>query len=314
MIFAIDIGATTVKTALMDGQGGLHAVQAFALDPRLGIAGIAEPLGAIFAKHDEEARSTGDADREIRAVGIGSRGIVDTENAKLIEDTGVLDFFAGHSFRELLAVDLPMGVENDAVAATLGENRFGIGRETRNFLLLTLGTFVGGGIIIDGVIDKGHSGMAGHLGHMPLNPDGIRCGCGNVGCLETEFSASALTRKFEASNAERAGGDPVRDVPHLIDLAKKGDARARSILEESVGYLARGISGYANAFDPEKLVLSGGLTLAGPYLLDMIHHALDPILWRKSPREFVVFSHLGAQTGLYGAGAVGVVALEASKK
>jgi glucokinase len=310
MIFAVDGGGTTFKTALVDEAGTISAMESFELPVELSVASLRELLNGIYQRRRIECEEAGSP---LKAIGIGCRGIIDSEGLRLLDDTGVLNFFAGGSFREWIDSELPMGAENDAVAAAMGEARFGIGRQVRDFVLLTLGTGIGGGVVIGGRVYKGHTGMAGHLGHFPVNPQGVRCGCGNVGCVETEFSATAFARKLAALNAERPAGRRIEGTRELFDRAQGGDGDAAELLRGSVFYLSRAISGYANALDPEKLMLSGGIAQAGTYLMDLIVEALEPVLWRKRAREFVVYSDLGAQMGLYGAGAVGAAALERSR-
>lgn len=311
MIFAVDGGGTSFKTALVDRTGAISREEAFRLEYERGTAPLRETLNGIFQKRRVEAERDG---RPIRAIGIGCRGIIDSRNLQLLDDSGIMNFFSGHSFRELIDSELPMGVENDAVAAAMGEARYGIGREVGNFVLLTLGTGIGGGIVIDGRVYKGHTGMAGHLGHLPVNPEGVRCGCGNIGCVETEFSAGAFDRKIAALNAERGKAEAISGTDALFERARSGDEAALALLRRSVFFLAQAISGYANALDPEKLVLSGGIAQAGDFLMDLLVEALDPVLWRKKPRQFLVYSKLGASMGLYGAGAVGLGALEAAAR
>ena len=308
MIFAIDGGGTTFKTCLVDDGGNLSARESFPLEPEKGLDALRASLTSIFEKRRDECESGGGA---IRAIGIGCRGIIDSNQKRLLEDTGEMNFFAGHRFTELLDTDLPLGVENDAVAATMGENKYGVGKTTRNFILLTLGTGIGGGIVIQGKLYKGHTGMAGHLGHYPVNPEGDLCGCGNIGCVEREFSATAFDDRLDELNPRRAEAEKIRGVKHLFDLAENhGDEQATAVIKRGVFYLARAISGYANALDPEKVILSGGISKAGDFLMNMLVDELRPHLWRKNPETFVEYSRLGAQMGLYGAGAVGAAQLE----
>lgn len=304
MIFAVDGGGTTFKTCLVDHDGRLSSIEAFPLKPERGIPALRAACDGIFQKRLGETRARGET---IDAVGFGCRGIIDSDNCALLDDSGIMNFFAGHSFRELIDADLPVGAENDAVAATMGEAKYGYGKSDglRNFVLLTLGTGVGGGIIIDRKIYKGHTGMAGHLGHFPVNPEGDLCGCGNVGCVEREFSAGAFMARLASYNESRLEADHIRDVKDLFDKAEAGHGDALQILRRGVKFLARSISGYANALDPEKVILSGGIAQAGPILMNMLYEELDPHLWRKNPREFLAISRLGAEMGMYGAGAVG---------
>ncbi len=306
MIFAVDGGGTTFKTCLVDDEGKLSDIEAFPLQMEKGIEPLQESLNNVFQKRARESRERG---KPIRAIGIGCRGIIDSERGVLVTDSGIMNFFSGHAFRELIDTDLPLGAENDAVAATMGENRYGIGKTTRDFILLTLGTGIGGGIIARGAIYKGKTGMGGHLGHFPVNPDGVRCGCGNVGCVEREFSAGAFEKKIVELNAARPSHPPIKDVAHMFDAAANGDNDALRILKRGIFFLARAISGYANALDPEFCVLSGGMSLSGDFLLKLLREELRPVLWLKDPEKFVVLSGLKAQMGLYGAGAVGAAKL-----
>lgn len=308
MIFAVDGGGTTFKTCLVEPDGAIRRIESFPLRPEEGIAGLSVFLHEILSNRSDECKREGKA---IRAIGIGCRGIIDSENVRLLDDSGIMNFFAGHSFTELFEEwDFPIAVENDAVAATLGEIRYGIGQSVSNFLLLTLGTGIGGGIVIDGKVYKGHTGMAGHLGHFPVNPEGDRCGCGNIGCVETEFSAGAFKSRISILNEGRPDSERIGGTRQLFDVAQGGDEEALAIVRRGVFYLARAISGYANAFDPEKIVLSGGVARAGDFLMDLLVEELNAILWRKDPREFLCLSDLSDKMGLYGAGAVGAAMLE----
>ncbi len=302
MIFAVDGGGTTFKTCLVNEVGDLTHLESFRVDTARGIPGLRDPLMDIFRRRFSDLEGTGDA---LEAVGIGCRGVVDPVNNRLVDDPGVLKFMNGHGFDEIIETDLPIRLQNDAVAAAMGEKRFGIGREIKNFVLFTLGTGLGGGLVMGGELVR----RSTEMGHYPVNPEGVRCQCGNIGCVETEFSAGAFERRIDEVNETREAGDAIRDTRHLFKLARGDDAGARAILDRGVYFLARAISGYANSLDPDRLVLSGGISLAGEFLLSRIVEELRPILWRRDPEQFVVLSRLGAQMGLYGAGAVGMDAV-----
>ncbi len=303
MIFAVDGGGTTFKTCLVDEEGRLSDIASFPLKPELGIPPLRESLNAAFQQRWKESK---ERKRPIRAIGIGCRGIIDSANGVLVDDSGVMNFFNGHAFRELIDTDLPLGVENDAVAAAMGENKYGAGRRVRNFFLLTLGTGVGGGIVMDGKVVKRHTEM----GHLPVNPNGDLCGCGNIGCIEREFSALAFETRIADLNNRSAETDRIRNVEDLFARARSGHRQALVILQRGIFFLARGISGYANALDPEKCILTGGIAKAGDFLINLLVEELKPILWLRDPAQFLEFSVLGDQMGLYGAGAVGAERIE----
>src|SRR5262245_42006237 len=135
MIFAVDGGGTTFKTCLVDEKGRLSKHESFPLEIEKGTEGLRAALNPIFQKRAAESKKSGKA---IRAIGIGCRGIIDPATNRLTDDSGIMNFFAGHSFRELIDSKLPMGTQNDAVAAAMGENLFGAGKKHKNFVLLTL--------------------------------------------------------------------------------------------------------------------------------------------------------------------------------
>lgn len=303
MIFAVDGGGTTFKTCLVDDRGALSEIEAFPLRIEDGVPGLRASLNGVFQRRRAECEERG---TPIRAIGIGCRGIIDSQRRMLLDDSGVMNFFAGHSFRELIDSDLPFGTENDAVSAAMGENKYGAGRRHRSFFLLTLGTGVGGGVVFDGRILK----RSTEMGHFPVNPFGDICGCGNVGCIEAEFSASAFRRRLAEYNRSVPEAEHIRDITELFDLARDGHSRALMIVRRGATFLARGISGYSNCLDVERCILAGGIAQAGEFLLKLLRQELEPVLWRRDVETFVEFSELRAQMGLYGAGAVGAAQLE----
>jgi glucokinase len=233
---------------------------------------------------------------------------------------------AGLDFRSHLSsrFGLPAAIENDANAAALAEHRFGAGRGTRHMIMLTLGTGVGGGLILDGRLYRGAVGAAGELGHMTLDADGPPCQgtCPGIGHLEALSSGTGADRLAERYAAERPEGDLGRaaaagrgiDARLASELAAEGPGDAREVLEIVGTYLGVGIASYVNVFNPELVVLGGGFARAGDLLFEparryVREHALTPA--RDLVR--IVPAVLGVEAGLIGAGLVGFEALAAAE-
>lgn len=210
---------------------------------------------------------------------------------------------------------VPVTVVNDADAAGLGEFRYGAGKGTRNLIYLTVSTGIGGGIIVDGELVAGSSGCAGEIGHMTVDLHGPRCNCGSVGCLEMLASGTAIARQFQERlaagarsvlPAERGAQVSAREI---IAAAREGDPLALEVFEAATTALGFGIVSCIHIFNPDVVVVGGGVSRAGPFLFDRLrtiveHHTLP------EPRAVVrvLPAALGEDAGLTGAA---VVAAEA---
>src|SRR5690348_17325348 len=269
LAIGVDIGGTKVAAGAVDGEGRVVA-RARRLTPSRDAAEveatITEVVTELRARHD------------VVAVGIGAAGFVDAERARVL--------FAPHlawrnePLQEAVteALGLPVVVENDANAAAWAEYRFGAGRAEPMLVCVTLGTGIGGGIVADGVVQRGRYGMAGEFGHMVVVPDGHRCECGNRGCLEQYASGNVLGREArELARAgspvtmalvERVGGDHSALVgPLITQAAQEGDAAAIELFEEVGRWLGVGLANLAAALDPGLFVIGGGVSDAGELLL-----------------------------------------------
>jgi glucokinase len=249
---------------------------------------------------------------EVDRIGFGIPSLMDAERAVSLECVHLpLD---GVAFRDLMSerLDRPVVIDNDANCALLAEARAGAAKGARGALLLTLGTGIGGGVLIDGNVYRGSEGSAGELGHVVVEIDGRECPCGNRGCLETVVSGTALgaaatevaqSRPDSGLGKARAAG---RDVSGALvtELAGEGDPDSLGILSEAGRKLGAGLSGLANAFNPEVIVIGGGASAAGELLLapareELRRRALGPN--REVP---VVAAHFGPEAGMLGAAAL----------
>jgi glucokinase len=212
---------------------------------------------------------------------------------------------------------LPTALENDANAAALAEHRFGAGRSTKHMIYVTASTGIGGGFILNGELYNGATGGAGEIGHMTILPQGPHCGCGNRGCLEALASGRAIAREARERVkcgvptliADLAEGDPDRISAKLVAQADaQGDIEAQEILDEAMTYLGVGMANLVNLFNPELIVIGGGLTKMGERLFDPVRRIVDRRAFRTAAQVVkVVPAQLGDDVGVLGAAAVAML-------
>jgi glucokinase len=212
-------------------------------------------------------------------------------------------------------------VENDANCAAAAEHSFGAAKGTEEALVVTLGTGIGGGVIGRGSLFRGANNFAGEIGHMVIDPNGLPCTCGKQGCWERYASGSGLGRMARDAAAagraarvvELAGGDPeVVRGEHVVLAAAEGDEQAEAIFEEVAQWLARGLANLANLFDPQIIVLGGGLVEAGEVLLRPTRRAFVELVEAAEHRPAVpiVPAALGELAGAIGAAAIVLASLD----
>ena len=250
-------------------------------------------------------------------IGIGCKGVIDAATTCVNRLPGDLNFLEGRLLRDLATVnDLPVYADNDARAALVGEVLWGAARGRRNVVLLTLGTGIGAAALVDGVIVRGASGAACHLGHVTLDIRGGLCICGNYGCLETCFSSRAIESAYFAhihrASPARLSVDDIGRIPGteaIFQAAANGDPSARRVLDLAFESLTAALVSFLHVFDPELLILGGNIAAAGPQLLGPLHEEVarrtSVLLGRKVP---IVFQSTGGYGGV--AGAAGLVFLQ----
>jgi glucokinase len=247
------------------------------------------------------------------AVGVGAAGMVSLD--------GTMRFAPNVAWREYPlrsrieeALGLPAAIENDANAAAWGEFQFGAGHDVDDLLLVTVGTGVGGGVVLDGSLYRGAFGVGAEIGHMRVVPDGIRCGCGNRGCFEMYASGSALVREARAAAGagsllaadllDRAGGDvDAITGPLITESARAGDPFALEQLASLGRWLGEGIASLAAVLDPAVVVIGGGVSAADDLLLDPVRRAFSTQLTGRGHRPMLEIrkARLGNRAGLIGA-------------
>jgi len=258
-VLGIDIGGTRIKAGLVDENGAV--VEHRSVDTPLTLDAFRESLVRLVGEFRRGRPA---------AAGIGCKGIVEFESTRVLALPGDMHYLEGHRLSELAGLDVPARADNDARVAMAGEMMWGAARRRRNALLLTLGTGVGGAILAEGALVRGAGGVAGHLGHMTIEPEGPVCCCGNRGCLETIFSARAIE-----ADAFRAGLGREVTCEAVFRRAGEGDVVAREIRDRAVGALAAGLAGLLHIFDPEVVILSGQIAEAGEDLFRPLARELE---------------------------------------
>lgn len=269
VVLGIDIGGTQIKAGMVDEKGAILASRT-----------IQTPVDLddfVPALH-EGIRWLLEATAAPAGVGVGCKGIINPDSTQVEILPGTLHFLQGLRLSDLVGMPahVPVFADNAARVALAGEMVWGAARGLQNALMLTLGMGVGGAVLANGQVLRGHGGVAGHLGHMTIDPDGAPCACGNRGCLETVFSARAI--EGEAWSAVHRGCSSAltklfRDNPKLatcrtiFQAAREGDELCRSIVTKATGKLAAAIAGLLHVFDPEVVIIGGQVADAGTDLL-----------------------------------------------
>jgi glucokinase len=301
----VDIGATTIKAALVDLSGNL--VESFHQPSPRTSGGL----------HDFVHLVVQQAPPQVRGIGIGCKGIIDTSTSRVNSLPGDLNFLEGRLLTDVInAGSIPVCADNDARTALIAEVLWGAARGRRNAVLLTLGTGVGGAALVNGAILRGASGAAGHLGHMTLDLHGGLCICGNRGCVETRFSSRAIESDYLAHLHRAAptslslgqGGQPP-STEAIFRAAAQGDESARCVIDRALEYLTATLVSVLHIFDPEILIIGGSIAEAGPQLLDPVRDEVTDrtriLLGREIP---IVFQSLVGFGGV--AGAAGLIFLQ----
>jgi glucokinase len=310
-VLGIDIGGTNLVVGAVAEDGSrLRALRSEPTHAEGGAADVVDRLVALSRRVMEATRAE-DPAAEIVGVGIGSPGPLDTRRGivLLTPNLGWVDF----PLRDILAgrLGLPGALDNDANCAVLGEWWMGAARGARHALGLTLGTGIGGGIIIDGRLFHGASDCAGEIGHATIDANGRLCKCGNYGCLEAYASGPAIARRaVEALAANGASllsemveGDVSRVTAQTVyEAAAAGDPLAVEVVHETASFLGAGLANLLNIFNPEVVVVCGGVTQAGDTLFEPLHRVVAQRAFKPAVQACrVVPGALGGAAGVYGA-------------
>ncbi|HEY8444317.1 MAG TPA: ROK family glucokinase [Clostridia bacterium] len=314
----VDIGGTNIKIGVVDRQGNLLSKRSFKTLIDKHYSEIAYQIYQTILDLMSELKLTKD---DIKTIGVGSPGCIDSQ-------TGTILYASNLNWKNVpLASELtklggwPAYVHNDANAAAMGEWMFGAGKDYKNVVLVTIGTGIGGGVIIDGQLFEGNFSAGTEIGHVRLGTQGIQCTCGRTDCFETYASATALIRltknamlenpsskmwEYVEGDIEKTGGKTA------FECAKAGDETAKKVIDEYIFYLGEGLINLANIFRPDVIILGGGVCAQGEALTKPLQEHMDKYIFAKDflPTVPIITARLGNDAGIIGAAALGIAKYE----
>lgn len=307
----VDLGGTKILVLISDGNGRVVGTARVGTDANLGPEAV---IGHIVQAVEAAAAEAHVDVSALRCVGVSAPGPIDAIEGVITDPPNLPGWHnvpLARILRERLGV--PAVLENDANCGAVGEHNFGSGRGYRHMIFVTISTGIGGGIIIDNELYVGASGAAGEVGHLGVSEDGPTCGAGHVGCLEAFASGTAIAAR--AREAIAAGGlvrtarlaehDPPLSAETVYMASQQGEAEARAIIESAGRYLGMGLASLINAFNPQAIVIGGGLTNMGETILGP---AVETARTRSFAQSFtdvrIVEGELGERAPALGAIAV----------
>ena len=309
----IDVGGTGIQMGVVDEKGQIIAKGAIVTRTDIPFE---DQVKAMADCALETLEKSGHTLIELASIGLGIPGIAD-------QKTGVVPFCTNLGWKNVPLretfqkyIDRPIFIDNDATVAGLAESVAGVSVNTDSSVFLTLGTGVGAGIVIRGKVWSGFHGVGSEVGHMIMEIDGEPCSCGNRGCLERYTSATAIIRMAREAVAKHpdslimslCGGDPsLINAKMVFDAAREGDEQGLKVFRRYARYLGQAIATIVNFFDPEVIVLGGGVSKAGKFLLDAVREeAPKYCIYKSMPISRIELAELGPDAGIIGAAMLGL--------
>ena len=302
LCFGVDIGGTAVKIGLFRSDGTLLHKWSFATKRTNDGKDILRDVASFVTEKIEEYHLKKE---EILGVGVGIPGPV-KEDGEVLElpNLGLASFNIETELENLTGLKIKAG--NDANVAALGEQWQGSGKGFKNMLMITLGTGVGGGVILNGKILPGSNGAAGEIGHLLVNTEETdRCGCGKIGCLEQYASATGIVRLAKRKLKSDTRGSSLRELQDIsaksvFDHAKRGDIIAAEVIDQACNYLGMGLANVAQVIDPEVFVIGGGVSKAGNILTELVEKHYNRYVMASLKNKIFKLAILGNDAGIYG--------------
>jgi glucokinase len=314
-ILAVDIGGTKIMTALFSPELKMLSKD---VQPTLADEGVEPVVARICSAIDGVLMQNHLKSSELRGIGVACAGGIDSGRGVVVTPSPNMTGWTDVPLADTLEKRFGVGtyVVNDASAAALGEHRCGAGKGVNNLVLVTLGTGIGGGIIAGGELYLGAIGAAAEIGHMTIDDDGPRCGCGNTGCLEMLASGRAverdavkrISRGEKSSLVEMVGGETGRITAEMVGkAAQEGDSLALGVISQASYYLGIGMVNLVNILNPEMIILGGGMAELGELFIapgrKMVAERAFPV---SSRLVRIVTAQLGNEAGVYGAAAFAI--------
>lgn len=305
-VVGVDLGGTKIYTALVDLEGNIikeKTVETLAHEGEKAVMGrVVDTINYVIDGTDKNL---------IKSIGIGSPGPLDVKNGIIIENSNLpfKNFAIVKTIKE--TYDLPTYLDNDANVATLGEFMFGAGKGSENMVFITASTGIGGGAVLNGKLFRGATGNALEVGHMTVSTEGPRCGCGNLGCAEALGSGTAIGKRAK----EAVLSNVVTSLKNYENVTAKevfkeaanGDRVAKNILNTSLTYLGIAVANTITNFDPEKVVVGGGVVNGGDIVLDTIRNVVEERCMAAFVENCTIEKAiLGGKAGVLGAAALAI--------
>ena len=306
----IDLGGTNIAVGVVDSEGRIIAKAETPTLAQRPYQGVIRDMALCTKRAIENANITED---EVASIGIGIPGVAINGVIIFCTNLGWHDIPMEAEFRKY--IDKPIFMDNDATVAGWAEHQAGVSRGTNSSVFLTLGTGVGGGIVLNGKIWAGEHGAGSEIGHTVLVAGGDLCTCGKRGCTERYCSASAIIRMAKEACAQNpeseiltaAGGDPEKiNAKIVFDAAKAGDQVALEVFDKYAHYLALAVNNVISFFDPDMIILGGGVSRAGDFLLEGVKSRLPKYLFYPTLKQPELrLASLGNDAGIIGAALLG---------
>jgi len=309
-LLGIDIGGTSVKLAFLTEEGDILHKWEIPTNTENNGSNIIQDIGEAVHKKLSELDVSHD---KLKAAGVGAPGPIDQEKGVMFEAVN-LGWPDNFPLRDLMqeAVGVPVAIENDANSAALGEMWKGAGEGAKDLIAITLGTGVGGGVIVNGDIVHGAKGAAGEVGHITAVPhDGYMCNCGKAGCLETVASATGIVRTAKELLADYEGDSQLKALldsngditaKDIFDAAQAGDQLALSTVDSLADHLGLALANIGSLFNPERIVIGGGVSKAGDFLVGKIEQYFKKYAFKPVGESTeIVLAQLGNDAGIAGA-------------
>jgi glucokinase len=307
----IDLGGTNIKAAMVNiSSGEITGTTSIPTHSREGYDAVIAQIGVLV---ERVIKASGISKGKVGGIGIGVPGVIDMEKGRTLFLPNLPGQWRNVPLAEKLsgATKLPVRIINDARAMTLGEWRFGAGQGVDTVACYTLGTGIGGGLVISGKLHLGIGGAAGELGHVIVDLYGPKCGCGSNGCIEAFASGPAIAamgmkavvQGLTTRIAELCEGDLNRITPELVcQAAIEGDIIARDIYEQAGRYIGVGVASIVTAINPRRVIFGGGVAAAGEIILDPIRRTVQSRVCLTDLKSVqIVLAELGNNAGLVGA-------------
>ncbi len=308
-VFGVDVGGTGIKSGIVDENGKIVIKSSIPTDKghdyEVIVKDIANQLNAL-------CEESGIPLTEIGGIGVGCPGTIDSAKG-VVNYSCNLDWSYVPLVEELgKYFDVPVKIGNDANVAALGETTFGAGKAYHDTVMITLGTGVGGGVVIENRLFEGNGSAGTELGHTVIVAGGELCSCGRRGCMEAYASATALVRdtKVEMRKNPKSimwdfvGGDIDKvDGRTSFECAKKGDYSAKRVVDNYIEYIGEGLCNFVNVFRPQAIILGGGVCAQGEYLTEPLEKYISTFSYGgdRSPHVELLVATLGNDAGLIGA-------------